>query len=73
MLEYMNPTKLEKSRCPICREIALKAIGVDPEHPVIRDNIVVKCDICGTQSYLNRNTFIPGDIPPGTPHPMIKR
>lgn len=73
MLEYSYKVKLEKSRCPVCREKALTAIGVEPDHPVIRDNIVVECGICGTQSLLNRNTFEPGDIPAGTAVPYVKR
>jgi len=62
MKEYVAPKKLLKSRCPICREKGLYAIGVDPDHPVIKNNIVARCEICGSISNLNRTTFVEGDI-----------
>lgn len=65
MKRYQKPMKLRKSKCPACHERGLIAIGVEPDHPVIENNIVVVCEICGTRSLLNSNTFDKDDLPQG--------
>ena len=62
LVPFPKEKRLIKDRCPACREKALLAIGVDAEDPVIKDNVVVRCSICGTESKLNRSTLAADDI-----------
>lgn len=70
MKKYQKPVKLRKSKCPACNERGLIAIGVEPNHPVIENNIVVVCEICGTRSMLNTDKFDQEDLG-GTAAPII--
>ena len=62
MINFQKPRKLTKDRCPACSELSLEAIGVNADHPVIKDNIVAKCKVCGTISELNRDTLADDEV-----------
>ena len=72
MKRYQKPVKLRKSKCPACNERGLIAIGVEPNHPVIENNIVVVCEICGTRSLLNTDKLSPEDLG-GSDAPVIRQ
>ena len=62
MTPFPKAKKLTKDRCPACREKALMAIGTDPNDKIIKDNIVVQCTICGTESKLNRASLAADEV-----------
>lgn len=62
LMEFVKPKELVNDRCPACREKALKAIGVDPDDSIYKNNIVVQCGVCGSISKLNRVTLTPEEV-----------